>query len=120
MTNTEKLREEQDGVTRVIQRKSKNPQANLKNYADENKRMGVTNEVDLLLGEMERETARQKYENELIKFSSDVGVVKKDKETRYLTIQGLLEHPYFIAINEADISTVIDEFEKLQQPNYDN
>ena len=30
-----------------------------------------------------------------------------------------MDHPYFIAINEADISIVIDEFEKLQQPNYD-
>lgn len=40
-------------------------------------------------------------------------MVKKEKEQRFLTIQGLLDHPYFIAINEADISIVIDEFEKL-------
>lgn len=35
-----------------------------------------------------------------------------------MTIQDLLDHPFFISINEADISIVIDEFEKLQQPNY--
>jgi len=40
-------------------------------------------------------------------------VVKKEKEQKFLTIQGLLDHPYFISINEADISIVIDEFEKL-------
>jgi len=48
--------------------------------------MGVMNEVDLLLGEFERETARVKYEKEMIKFSGEVGVVKKDKEIKYLTI----------------------------------
>ena len=81
--------------------------------------MGVRNEVDLLLGEAEREEAKRKYENDLLKFSQDVGVVKKEKETKFLTINGLLNHPYFISINEADISIVIDEFEKLQQPNYE-
>jgi hypothetical protein len=42
--------------------------------------------------------------------------VRKERQERYLTIQGLLNHPYFIAINEADISIIIDEFEKLMQP----
>ena len=46
-------------------------------------------------------------------------MVKKEKEQKFLTIQGLLDHPYFIGISEADISIVIDEFEKLQQPNYE-
>ena len=85
-------------------------------------------ECDIKIGELKSKLAKEeaddrekeKYEKELIGFSQDVGVVKKEKETRYLTIQGLLDHPYFIAINEADISIVIDEFEKLQQPNYDN
>jgi hypothetical protein len=54
----------------------------------------------------------------LIKFSQDIGVIKKEKEVKYLTIDGLLNHPYFVAINVADISIVIDDFEKLQQPNY--
>ena len=63
--------------------------------------------------------AALKYDKELIKFSQDIGVVKKEKEQKFLTIYGLLDHPYFIGINEADISTVIDEFEKLQQPNYE-
>ena len=43
---------------------------------------------------------------------------KKEKEQKFLTIKGLLDHPYFISVNEADISIVIDEFEKLQQPGY--
>jgi hypothetical protein len=43
--------------------------------------------------------------------------VKKAKETKFLTIKGLLEHPYFIEINEADISIIIDEFESFQAQN---
>ena len=42
-------------------------------------------------------------------------MIKKEKEIRYLTVDSLLIHPYFIGINEADISIVIDEFEKLLQ-----
>ena len=52
--------------------------------------MGVTNEVDLLLGEINNESkmeaAQQKYGKELMKFSQDTGVVKKEKETKFLTI----------------------------------
>ena len=89
--------------------------------------MGVRNEIDLILGEQEmvrgqlreKQEAQSKYDKDLMRFSQDIGVVKKEKEQKFLTIQGLLDHPYFIAINEADISIVIDEFEKLQQPNYD-
>ena len=106
-------------MNRLIQRKPTNPQANRTNYEEENKRMGVRNEVDLILGEQQREEAKQKFDRDLIKFSQDIGVVKKEKEQKFLTIQGLLDHPYFIGINEADISIVIDEFEKLQQPNYE-
>ena len=39
--------------------------------------------------------------------------MKKEKEQKFLTVKGLLDHPFFIKINEADISIVIDEFEKL-------
>ena len=81
--------------------------------------MGITNEIDLILGEHEKKNAQNKFDKELVKFSQDIGVVKKEKETKFLTVKGLLDHPYFIQINEADISIVIDEFEKLQQPNYD-
>jgi hypothetical protein len=28
-------------------------------------------------------------------------------------VQGLLNHPYFMQINEADIAVIIDEFEKF-------
>ena len=104
---------------RLIKRKPDNPIANRKNYEDENKRMGVRNEIDLILGEQEKEEAKLKYDRDLLRFNQDVGVVKKEKESKFLTIQGLLDHPYFISINEADISIVIDEFEKLQQPNYE-
>jgi hypothetical protein len=81
--------------------------------------MGVTHEIDLILGELEKGQAQQKFDRDLVKFSQDIEVVKKAKEQKFLTIQGLLDHPYFIAINEADISLVIDEFEKLMQNDYD-
>lgn len=42
--------------------------------------------------------------------------VKRQKQERYLTVQALLNHPYFIAINEADVAVIIDEFEKLMLP----
>jgi len=42
---------ESDQVQRLISRKPKNPVANFKNYDEENKRMGVRNEIDLILGE---------------------------------------------------------------------
>ena len=96
VANQEKIRDEEEKVTRVISRKPKNPQANFKSYEAENQRMGVISEVDLLLGELEKDMAKQKYDKELMKFSQDVGVVKKEKEMKFLTIQGLLDHPYFI------------------------
>ena len=121
VANQEKQREEEELATRAIRRKLNNPQANLKNYDLENARMGVANEVDLLLSEIKNESkievAQKKYSKELMKFSQDTGTIKKEKETKFLTIQGLLDHPYFIQINEADISVVIDEFEKLQLSN---
>jgi len=61
--------EEQNQVARLIQRKPTNPVANRINYEEENKRMGVRNEVDLILGEFEREQAQQKFDRDLIKFS---------------------------------------------------
>ena len=81
--------------------------------------MGVTNEIDLILGEQQKAQAADKFDKELVKFSQEIGVVKKEKEQKFLTVKGLLDHPFFIKINEADISIVIDEFEKLQQPNYE-
>ena len=39
--------------------------------------------------------------------------MKKEKQEKYLTIQGLLNHPYFIAINEAETTIIIEEFERL-------
>lgn len=77
--------------------------------------MGITHEVDLILEEIERTKAQRNYDKGMIGFTQDLGNIKKAKETRYLTVAGLLNHPYFIQINEADISIVIDEFEVLQQ-----
>ena len=42
-----------------------------------------------------------------------MGEIKQEKAEKYLTIQALLEHPYFIQINTADISSVIDQYELL-------
>lgn len=77
--------------------------------------MGVQNELDLLMGETleKQDMAKTKKDKGLIDYTQDLGEVKKEKQEKYLTIQGLLYHPYFIQINEADIAVVIDEFEKL-------
>ena len=80
----------------------------------------IKNEVDLILNDIEKAEAQKKFDRDLIKFSQDIGVVKKEKEQKYLTIDGLLNHPYFVSIKMENISIVIDEFEKLLQPNYDN
>lgn len=80
--------------------------------------MGITHEVDLILDQIDKkEKAKKQYDKGMVGFTQDLGSIKKAKEARYLTVQGLLNHPYFIQINEADISIVIDEFEKLQQVN---
>ena len=46
-------------------------------------------------------------------YSGDGGQTKKKKQVSYLTVQSLLDHPYFLSINTADISSVIDEYEIL-------
>jgi len=46
-------------------------------------------------------------------FSGDAIRTKSKKSTSYLTVQSLLDHPYFLSINTADISSVIDEYEVL-------
>ena len=61
-------------------RKPENPQANRVNYEEENERMGVKNEIDLLLDDMDKNKARSKYDKDLVKFSQDAGIVKKEKE----------------------------------------
>ena len=50
--------QEQEEVKRLIKRKPANPVANRINYDEENKRMGVRNEIDLILGEQEKEEAK--------------------------------------------------------------
>lgn len=108
----QKTEQEEEKLNRLVSRKRK-PQANAKNYDLENERMGITHEVDLILQEIERTKAKRNYDKGMIGFTQDLGNIKKAKELRYLTVAGLLNHPYFIQINEADISIVIDEFEKL-------
>ena len=97
----------------------------MKKYETENQRMGILNEVDLVLQHMHpnqelenknKQKAISKFETGKVGFTEeDDKVIKKEKEIRYLTVDSLLIHPYFIGINEADISIVIDEFEKLLQ-----
>ena len=78
---------------------------------------------DLARSKMERglieytssNTAALQKIDKKVKDSEEKG--KKEKQERYLTIQGLLGHPYFMAINEADIAVIIDEFERFSQ-NY--
>ena len=54
MSKQKEMDAENDQFNRLIKRKPANPQANRKNYEEENKRMGVRNEIDLILGEQER------------------------------------------------------------------
>lgn len=104
---------------RSIKRKPDVPKANKRDFDEENVRMGITSELDLLIGEGKEkyDFAKTKKEKGMIEYTSSLGEVKKQRQERYLTIQGLLSHPYFISINEADIAIIIDEFEKLMQPS---
>jgi len=54
----------------------------------------------------------------MIEYTQTLGEVKKQKQEKYLTVQGLLNHPYFMSINEADVAIIIDEFEKLMQAEW--
>lgn len=102
---------------RTISRKSKNPKQNARNFGDENRSFGVTNEVDLVLQRIaglkdrsqgEFQVAKGQYGRQMINYSEDLKAMKQKKRERYLTVQSLLDHPYFLSINNADISTVID------------
>ncbi len=88
--------QEENEVQKVSKRKQSNPKANQKNFDQENERMGVSHEVDLLLDKIEKQTAQKQYDKGMVGFTQDVGSVKKQKDLKYLTIQGLLNHPYFI------------------------
>jgi hypothetical protein len=102
--------EADDVIERRIKRKQAKPSKDAKCYEEERDRMGIKNSVDLVLG---LNSAEEKYKKDLIKDSQDEKENKKEKEAKYMTIGGLLKHHYFMSINEADISVVIDEFEKL-------
>ena len=112
-------RAEEEHKQRSVKRKPDLPQANKKNFAAENERMGVAHELDLLLGEprAKQELAQSKTDRGQIEYAQSLGEVKKQKQERFLTVQGLLSHPYFVSINEADIAVIIDEFERLVQPS---
>lgn len=91
--------------------------------------MGVKTEVDLLLEGVSKAEAKMKFGKELHGYTTQGSGKANEqadgakggknnkksqlKEQKFLTVQGLLDHPFFIQINEADISSVIDEFEKL-------
>ena len=101
MIETQKLTQaDEEATLRRIQRKPSMPQANARNYDKENVRMGVKNAVDLVLSQLQgqnEDEVQHKFHNELIKFSQDQeDKVSKAKEPKYLTVKGLLDHPYFI------------------------
>ena len=116
--------------TRTIKRKPEVPKANAKNFEEENLRMGVSSVLDLLMGDSKekQEMAKTKLEGGFIDYSHQQSgntneskgkgePKKKEKVDRYLTIQGLLNHPYFMSINDAEIAVIIDDFERFSQ-NY--
>lgn len=54
-----------------------------------------------------------------IGFSDDSGPTKKEKQEKYLTINALINHPYFgNTSKEVDVTMIIEEFEKFnaEQP----
>ena len=57
------------------------------------------------------------FDRGLHSYSEDIKVMKSKKAQTFLTVQALLDHPYFLNINNADISTVIDEYETLLSGN---
>jgi len=81
---------------RTIKRKPDVTKANAKNFIEENARMGVQNELDLLIGESKDKTAlaKGKMDRGLIEYSQqaaanvDEGVKskKKERQERYLTV----------------------------------
>ncbi len=124
--------------TRTIKRKPEVPKANAKNFEEENLRMGVSTVLDLLMGDSKekQELAKLKLEGGFFDYSHQLTTnskeekekeekdkkdkkeqKKKEKVDRYLTIQGLLNHPYFMSINDAEIAVIIDDFERFSQ-NY--
>ena len=47
--------------------------------------------------------------------SAETGKTKKEYQVKYLTINALVNHPYFgNTASEIDVSTIIEEFEKFQ------
>lgn len=59
-------------------------------------------------GEADFKKAKRMFDSQLISYSEDQKVTKQKRKEKYLTVQALLDHPYFISINTADISSVID------------
>ncbi len=51
--------------------------------------MGVAHEVDLILQEIDKNQAKQQYDRGMVGFTQDLGSIKKVKESKYLTVQGL-------------------------------
>jgi hypothetical protein len=101
---------------RKIKRKQDVPKANKRAGLMADNMENDTSKVALTMSvTQDQETKGESKKNlGLIEFTQQTGEeLKKSKKERYLTISGLLSHPYFITINESDISTIIDEFERL-------
>jgi hypothetical protein len=69
-----KIEEEANAIgVRNIKRKADIPQANGRDYAAENERMGVKKEVDLIIDNVQRAEANMKYKKQLIGYSNTEG-----------------------------------------------
>ena len=114
---------------RTIKRKPDDPKANKRNFDQEDKDFGA-NEVELVLQRIAGEPVYTKEQMDnrlnftegkvnrgLIKYAGEKGKTKQAKIDKYLTVQALLDHPYFLKINTADISSVIDQYEELLNGN---
>lgn len=97
---SDKEEHEEQEASRLRSRKPKDPKAGARNFQEENARMGVKNELDLLIGEAPEKIAlaKGKQERGLLEFSSqnaasqqevEAGASsskKKERTERYLTV----------------------------------
>jgi len=77
------------------------------------KREEVLNKENLKPSWKQDKPVRSKRKD--IGFSDDSGPTIKQKQEKYLTINALVNHPYFgNTSKEVDVTMIIDEFEKFK------
>ena len=103
---------------RQVRRKQKNPQPNKTDFTKEDERIGQNLDTflkDGLTEEAQHARLNTMQEYGQLEFTKEGRSVRKEKQEKYLTIEGLLGHPYFTEIANLDIPAIIDEYEKLTQ-----